>query len=490
VSLETTVSVRPEPDEGQGSGEVLDALACLESLLDKNLITRIEVNGEQRFSMLETIREYALEQLTASGEADTIRQRHAHFILALVEEALPKWWTIEQTVWSKRLEMELDNLRAALAWSIDNMIELGLQLADALKYFWIDGGYHSEGCDWFTKVLAKSQIDGIDIAGFRAKVLSGAGTLAWFQGDFTTAYTLEAESIVLARQAGDNTCLARALLWLGISVESQGDHARARSLLEESIALCRQIHNTRLLIEALYWHGYVTFEERDYEQARSSAEECIHLAQETGNIHFLAAGFLNLGHIAVDQGDYAKAQSFYEKSLKLHQKIKNKTSISRDLNRLGAALCAQGNYERARICYKRGLKIFQECGDNPCVAWSLQGLGEIALHQQRWHEAHTCFVESLVLSRKQGDTRIIARSLMGLAGVAEGQNQPERAAQLLGAIATLLEITGTSHWRVPIFRTDYERITAAVRNALGEETFAAEVAKGREMTLEEAMIMS
>jgi predicted ATPase len=471
-----------------GARQISVVLTCLESLLDKNLITRIEVGGELRFSMLETIREYALEQLTASGEADTIRQRHAHVMLALAEEAEPKWWTIERPVWLKRLEMELDNLRAALAWSIDTMIELGLRLAVALELFWGgDGAYHSEGREWLAKVLAKSQTCGTNVANFRVKALTAADTMAWFQGDFATAYSLEAESVALARQAGDNTCLAHALMWLGLSMEPRGEHAKARALIEESIALCRHMHNSRLLTEALYWYVYVTFEGRDYERARASAEECIALARETGDIHWLAAGTISLGNIAVEQGDYAKAQSFYEQGLKLHQEIQYKLSIPHDLNWLGAALCAQGNYEQARICYERSLKIFQECGDEFGVATSLQGLGYIGLHQQHWQEARTCFVESLVRFQKQGDTRIIARGLTGLAAIAKGQGQPERAARLLGATATLLEITGSSHWRSPIFRTDYERITAAVRNALNETTFAAETAKGRAMSLEQAI---
>jgi tetratricopeptide (TPR) repeat protein len=154
---------------------------------------------------------------------------------------------------------------------------------------------------------------------------------------------------------------------------------------------------------------------------------------------------------------------------------------------LGAALCAQGNYERARTCYERSLGIFQEYGDEFGVAWSLQELGEMAIHQQCWQEAYRCFIESLVLLQKQDNQRSIARSLMGLAGVAEGQGQPERAAQLLGTTATLLETTYVSRWNSPIVQAEYERITATVRNALSEDTFAAETAKGQAMTLEQAI---
>ena len=437
--------------------------------------------------MLETIREYALEQLTASGEADTIRQRHASFVLALIEEAESTWWTTEQVAWLNRLETELGNLRAALAWSIDNMIEIGLRLAGSLEFFWAGNAYHSEGRNWLAKALANSQVCGIDIANFRAKALNQAGVLAWFQGDFTTAYSLEEESVALARRAGDKGCLARALLLLGISAEMQGDYARARALVEESIALGRHMHNPRLLTEALFWHGYVTFEGCDYKQAHASAEECIALSRETENIHYLASGIVSLGNIAVEQGDYVKAQSCYEQGLELHQKTQNKISIPRDLNWLGAALCAQGDYEQARTCYEKSMKIFEECGDEFGVAWTLQSFGEIALHQQRWQEARTYFVESLVRLQKQGDTRSIARSLTGLAALAYGQGHPERAARLLGASATLLESTGVSHWRSPIFRTNYERITNAVRSALDEEAFATESAKGRKMDLEQAI---
>jgi predicted ATPase/class 3 adenylate cyclase len=487
-TLEAAEAVCPLADHPGINALRVEVLNGLESLVDKNLLTQSEAAGEPRFLMLETIREYAVERLVESGEADTMQQQHAQFFLALAEAIEPKWHTREQLVWLSRFEMDLNNFRAALIWSINNATDVGLRLAGALGHFWDGGAYHQEGREWLAKALMKSRACDTEITRFKAKALNMAGILAWFQGDFTTAYALQEESAALCRMVDDNTGLAEALRWLGVSVYPQDDLARARAFLDESLALCRQIKNTRALAETLHWHGLVASIQHDGEQVRSDAKECIVLAQEAGLINAVASGNLILGHLARDQGEYATAQSFYEKSVKLFQEIAHQQGLPRGLCFLGEVLYAQGHYEQAKTCYQESLERFQKSGNEFTAAWPRQGLGFVSLQQHHWQKAQAYFVESLRVYQKYSSPEFTALCLAGCAGLAEEQGHPERAAQLLGATSILLEaLWDTSRFRDPIYQSDYERIIEAVRGALDEEAFEAAWAKGRAMTLEQAI---
>ena len=471
---------RGEPVEP--SGQALDVLNGLERLVDQNLLQQSEVGGEPRFAMLETIREYALERLAESGEAEAIRKQHARFFLALAEEAEPKLYGAEQAAWLDRLEMEYNNLRAALAWSIDRAIDVGLRLAGTLGRFWHVRAKHSEGRDWLAKALAKSKGYGTDVDSFRAKALNQAGILAYFQDDITTAYALQEESVALSRELGDKRDLAQALCDLGVAVLEQGDLTQARSLIEESIALFRQIDDKSGLGRALQWHGAVAYREHDYERSRSSLGESISLAQETGDINQLAFSTGTLGHIAFEQGDYAAAQSFFEKGLILFREAKDKVGVAYALGNLGDSLYKQGNYEEAKTFYEESLELHQKIGGKSAVASMLSGLGHVSLHQNHWQQAQALFAESLALHWELGDKEGIAACLAGLAGVAERERQPERVARLLGAAEALLE---ASDIRLPtIIQAEYDRIVAAVRAQLDEAAFAAAWAEGRARDLE------
>lgn len=228
--------------------------------------------------------------------------------------------------------------------------------------------------------------------------------------------------------------------------------------------------------------------QRDSEQARSDARECIVLAQDVGLISTLGSGNLVLGHLARGQGEYAEAQSFYEKSMKCFQEIAQQQGIPRGLCFLGEVLYAQGHYERAITCYQESLERFQKSANEANVAWPRQELGFVALQQHHWQQAHAYFAESLRVYQKYSSPDFTVRCLAGLAGLPEGQRHPERAAQLLGAASILLEtLWHTDCFHDSIYQSDYERILEAVRSALDERTFEAAWAKGRNMTLDEAI---
>jgi predicted ATPase/DNA-binding XRE family transcriptional regulator len=189
-------------------------LNSIEALLDHSLLQYAEaVDGEARFTMLETIREYALERLEASGEEDMLRRQHAAYYLALAEGAEPQIQGAEQATWLDRLERDHDNLRAALSWALAaGATEIGLRLAAALGEFWWPLGHVSEGRRWLAAALAGS---GPATAAARAKALYRAGELAYGQGDYGVATTRLEESLTLYRDLGDKWGTACALRGLG-----------------------------------------------------------------------------------------------------------------------------------------------------------------------------------------------------------------------------------------------------------------------------------
>jgi predicted ATPase/DNA-binding XRE family transcriptional regulator len=224
-------------------GDEVAVLQQISALVDKSLVQqRGSIQHEPRFTMLETVREYALERLEESGELERLRRRHASYFLELAEEEERASRGPLQRAWLDRLETEHDNLRASLEWSLTSQgdTELGLQLTGALSHFWYVREHHSESRMWLQSALER----GSATSAARAKVLVGAGRLAWFQGEFARVNTLVEESLTLYQSLGDDEGAAFALLVLGRTAVSQGNRARGETLVEESLALFRQQGNT------------------------------------------------------------------------------------------------------------------------------------------------------------------------------------------------------------------------------------------------------
>jgi tetratricopeptide (TPR) repeat protein len=434
--------------------ELLDGL---QSLIDKSLLYRVEDSGgEPRFKMLETIWEYAQEQLMASGEAEALQQRHAEYYLALVEAAELELTGVHQAVWLARLEAEHDNLRAALQWLLDQReVDLSLHFTGALWRFWPMHGHLSEGRRWLDAALGLAGRGGPartagaappqpDTGRRAAQALNGAGVLAYTQGDFTAAHAFLQESLALFRELGDTWGIAYALNGLGLVANDQGDYARARALFEESLAMRRELGNT--------WG--------------------------------IAASLNNLGLVAKEQGDYARARALFEESLALKCELGDTWGTALALSNLGLVAKEQGDYARARALYEESLALFRELGDTQNIAYALSGLGNVAYAQGDYTAARALHAESLALRRELGDKHGIAESLERFAAVASAQGQAERALRLAGAAAALREAISAP--LSPIDQAALDRWLAPARQALSEATCTAAWEAGRKLTLEQA----
>ena len=321
-------------------GNVLDLLSLL---VDKSLIV-VRHGRQARYRMLETIRQYARERLLASGELDPIRRRHLAYYLQLVEGAEAKLRSAEQLIWLNRLEIEHDNLRATLAWSLESeATEEGLRLAGALSVFWDRRGYLSEGSEWLERILASAHQDDLILA----RALIGAGHLAWQQSKHEQALALVEQSLALCRRYGDKQGIAHSLYLLGVIAHWQGDRDRGRSLLEESLSLSREIKDELNMIEVLLFLADIRLRQGDNEQAAALLQEGLTLSQKLGDKWGIAFALSALGEVARRQGDYKQAVIHFQKALTLHGEQNSKVQMPFTLEALAITAAEQGHPERA-----------------------------------------------------------------------------------------------------------------------------------------------
>lgn len=423
-----------------------DAPSLLTSLVDKSLVQSGEINGEPRFTMLETIREYALEKLEASGEADVIRGRHLAYYASLVETAEDRVYAGQETgeSWLNRIAAEHDNVRAALAWAFDGHdADSGARLAGATVMFWYSHGHLNEGRRWLERALSLVPGHGQT----RAKVLNGAGVLAW----------------------------------------QQGDYAVARERLDESVLLWREIGPAggRGLPFAVHILGHVRFDQRDYAEARELFAESLALNRARGEKQEITALIGDLGLVASHLGDYVEARTRFEESLAHAREQGLKNGIAVDLIRLGDLARLEGDDKRAASMYEESLALCREIGDVLDAASALHKLGYIACHRGDYRRAQALFAESLALQHEHGNKQGIVEALAGFAGLAAAMKQPERAARLFGAAEALLDAIGAP--LAPADRAEWERDAAIVRAQLDEAAFNAARAEGRAMAREGAI---
>ena len=233
--------------DGIEQRHVLDLLS---HLAEKSLLTVEQRNGESRYRLLETIRQYGLEKLLEAPEARRVRDHHLDYCLALAEEAETKLEGAEQAVWFDRLEMELGNLRAASEWALECGASVaGLRLAGALDWFGFLRGYWSEGRERLAAAL--SQPGGDQHTAARAKALNALGHIVWGQGYYVESRAQLEEALAIGRELADKRSMALSHCQLGIVFSLQGDYTAARSHLEQSQTLSRETGHKFLLGYAL-----------------------------------------------------------------------------------------------------------------------------------------------------------------------------------------------------------------------------------------------
>jgi non-specific serine/threonine protein kinase len=330
-----------------GTADAFDALAAL---VERNLLLSVDDEsgtGEVRFRFLETVREFAHEQLLVSGEADVVYLAHAEYFLSLVEQAEPAVRGPDQRVWLDRLEREWDNVRSVLRWLIDRAdteaLDDAAQLCWSLWHFWWARGYLAEGRRWAEAILAGQDVSKLA----RARAAWVVSTAALDQGDYGAAPPCIEESLALFRGLDDPRGIARGLLVEGWAAPIQGDLERAMEAHRASADEYRRAGDEQGVILALTGLANTATLAGEYDEAARFNEDALTLARLLGDVHSQAQVLEALGLVALEQGDFGRARANFLESVPLCLAVGSLELLCYCLVGVAGVSLAEGGLEHA-----------------------------------------------------------------------------------------------------------------------------------------------
>ncbi|HXD11810.1 MAG TPA: tetratricopeptide repeat protein, partial [Anaerolineales bacterium] len=426
----------------------LDILEGLTSLVNNSLLRHQEetTDGESRFEMLETIRSYALERLTESGEIDALRAGHAQYYGSIIlKQAGFQIYSSNALYWLNWFEQELDNIRATLTWGLSSPqgIQPGTGLVFMLVWFWYRRGRFIEGLEWADKYLAVSDVQ--KSPPLRALVLASSGMMALWQGKQDVALSKLQEALPIVQTLEDDLMAAMTQMAKGIAFINMGRDGDAQPLLEQAIRFFKKA-------DQRYFH---------------------------------ALAVVHLGNAELGLGNVEQARAYHEEALAEARVIDENWLISFALNNLGEVARTQGQFDQARKYYEECESLLRATGDRGDVARFVHNLGYIAQHEEDLELAESQFRKALAMFRRLGNRRGIAECLAGLAGLKAQQGQTEWGAIMLSAAESVLKITGGAWW--PADRVEVERNREMMQSALSADEFAKAQKTGGAMNMDQAI---
>jgi predicted ATPase/class 3 adenylate cyclase len=424
------------------AGEEMDVLTGLESLLDKNLIRQVEQDGEGRYEMLETIRDFADETLVASGEAPRIQARHLAYFRRMAQAAELDLVGPDELQWMVRLAREHDNLRAAILWGLKNDFEKAVEILCALALFWSRGGHNEEIIGWLRLALSDPRLNATESTSgsyrsLRARAVLTLGILA-LQQDYPEAPGTLQEAITLLRQVDRKADLAAALAFTGFL----GDLNAAR----ESVAIARTLDDPWTLAYCLVWQSQaLRAAGGDLQIAQRSAAEGAQLSRRIGSEWAVARAVFSQGQLAVALGGLAEARAHFQECIGLFTRSQDRYHANRARIELAQIEKNRGRFTEAIVLYKAAILVWQDLGLQTALAGPFECLAMIAAAQGNF----------------------------------------QYAAWLAGAAQRLRQQTAS-----PVAQSEQkecDQTLEVVRTQLGEELFHSSLAKGQAMTLREAV---
>jgi predicted ATPase/DNA-binding CsgD family transcriptional regulator len=326
-----------------GENLSIDIFDGLASLVDKSLVQQKESpNGDPRFYLLEMIHEYARERLEASGEAEVIRRRHAEYFVTLADRGEPELRLARYDYWCQLFELELDNIRAILEWTLGiGDVVLGVRLAAALGLFWYGKGHHVEGIRWTQQLLAR--LDEVPVE-HHPKFLFSAGHMTWMY-DLDTAKPLFMRALDISRNLGDKLHVAWALIMLAYTMQQEPE--TAMPIAEEGLALFRELNYQPGIAQALNIMGEIARISGDDERARHAYEECLAVCQQTGETRRICYMYTNLAYIAQHEGDHEHGLHLGRESLRLARDRMDRRDMADALIIIAGSMSALGQLQSA-----------------------------------------------------------------------------------------------------------------------------------------------
>jgi predicted ATPase/DNA-binding CsgD family transcriptional regulator len=345
--------------QGGGSLEAFEAVCGhdlsielfdgLTALVAKSLIRLSEsVRGEPRFTMLETIHEYAYKKLDQSSESSVLFDKHAEWFVGLAEGAEAELRGQNQSFWLDMLTVEEANFRAVLNRCHNNLIkpEFGLRLAGSLQHFWKLKGSLQEGDRWLNEMLAHAQEADPRL---RAKALCGAGDFAYHRGNFDRVAFFCNQALEISRQVGDKEIAAQAIHFLAHVAQHAGNYVEGEALLSESLALSHEIGDLPRAAQALNCLGDACRFQGDYEKGRALMEEALTIYRELQHPRGISIALNNLGMMLQRLGEHDQATTYLHEALNLALQINNESTVSHSIIGLAGLSIARGHPDQAAI---------------------------------------------------------------------------------------------------------------------------------------------
>ncbi len=397
-----------------GSG--ISALDGIAALLDKSLL-RLEEHpdGQARYVMLETVREYALDQLVASGEAEDMRRRHAAWCVVLAERASAELNSSESDAWLARLAADHDNLRAALEWAVEcEEPETGLRLGGALWSFWFASGYLSEGRERLRRALATIGSENVAL-GIRAGALTGLASLAVYQGDFAQAGAPLDEALALWRRLGDRAGEAHLLHMLAALAEYRGDDEQATSRYEAALALYRELGATRKVGSMLENLADAAFRRGELTRSEALASEALAIGRASTDAKMLTVTLVGAAQIASARGEHAVAAGLLAESLARAKEAGYWIGWADTLGGCAAVAVAAGQTATAAQLLAAAMAVCEEIG-MPRLLHQAQYRRTLAAVQMRLDEEEFAVAWSAGRQLTHEEVRIAAEEALLIAG--------------------------------------------------------------------------
>ena len=420
----------------------VDVLDGISALVDNSLLVqRASDDGELRFLMLETFREYGRERLLEYGEASQTERAHAAYMLVIAEEETLEMNPAEREAWLRGCDVEHDNFRAAATRLIAaGDVEWALRLGAALFRFWEQRDHLTEGRETLARMLGMPGATAVPR--LRARALYCAAVLADIQADPDAAESLSREACDIYREADDAQGMATTMTVMAFQAQRRGRYDESTALFAETVTLWERL----------------------------------------GDVTAVELAISNVAHSAKTAGDFQLARRLLEQLVASSQARGDIRAFTSALNGLGDVAAAEGNHDAARRYYQESLASYREIDDRWGIARVLADLATVDLHAEDYEVADRSLMEALQAFRALGHQRGVARQLEALSRCAGNQSRHEAAVRLAGAAAAIRQRIGAPN--KPLEREKVERTLAQARAGLGDEAYGAAWKEGHSAPLD------
>ena len=463
----------------------IDVPAGLAALVENSVAQQEEcTDGETRYRMLQTIREFGLEQVAEAGEMHGLQRRHAMFCRDLARQAEPHFTNSDRARWLRRIDEELEDIRMALRWCVDQPeVVVGLDLGGALWRYWCARGIAAEGSQWLQRLLDLIEPKAVQMpAPVMACALLGAGVTAYHCRQAARARELTEGALVMYRDLQDSDGIESALNNLAnVAHDLNHDLERAAALYRDSLALARTGGHQRSIALSLLNLAGVLLDQGAVEAAEDLFVELLAMRDAVPDRSLVAKALFCRAFLAVRAGDIsARVDALYSESESLWEQLEQHNDVVEVRLARGDLAIRQGDYGRATslieecVAMEKTLPAHKRNERTPLL------LGHLARSSGDLAAACRFYADAITSARSWDRTSTISAGIEAIAAIAHARGHVERAARLLGAAAALSEADCTCR---ALDSPGHEEVLGAVQAALGEERFAAMWSSGRTLTL-------